>query len=253
MFEDCRSQKQRDQPLVDSFWRHIVRSHGLWVPESLSIDGNWFASLQACPDLEIYRSRCAWNGSCHWRGWSPRDCAATTGAAGGDSRSGTDSRGTLHECAIILSSNGLISPSSTCITLWLKATDVRVSAESGGGEAVKRRSVVSGISHGEVDLIFGGTAKSAGGHVGWLSLGRGVHCCEREEDVESEEKGVHLRAMLALGRKPRETKKTNTEDSGLYVTVHSQGWNLKRWRLEATCKILTTHTVLGARLRDSTE
>ena len=82
---------------------------------------------------------------------------------------------------------------------------------------------MSGIKHGVAEFILGGTAKSAGGHVRWLTLRRGVHCCEREEDVESEEKGVHLRAMLALGRKPRETKKTNTEDSGLYVTVHSQG------------------------------
>ena len=48
-----------------------------------------------------------------------------------------------------------------------------------------------------------GTAKSAGGHVGWLTLGRGVYCCEREEDAESEEKGVHLRGnTLALGRNP---------------------------------------------------
>ena len=51
---------------------------------------------------------------------------------------------------------------------------------------------MSGIKQGVAEFIFGGTAKSAGGHVGWLSLGRGVHCCEREEDVESEEKGVHL-------------------------------------------------------------
>ena len=85
MFEDCQGGKQRDQ----GSYGYIIRRHGLRVPETLSIDGNWFAPLQACPDLDILGGGCACNGSCHWRGWSLRDCAATTGTAGGDSRSGT--------------------------------------------------------------------------------------------------------------------------------------------------------------------
>ena len=49
----------------------------------------------------------------------------------------------------------------------------------------------------EAELILRGTAKRAGGHVGWLTpLGSGVNCCEREEGAESEEKGLHL-----LGRR----------------------------------------------------
>jgi hypothetical protein len=57
-------------------------------------------------------------------------------------------------------------------------------------------------THGEAELILGRTAKSAGGRTGWLTLGRGVYCCEREEGAESEEKRVHHLRDVGLGRKP---------------------------------------------------
>ena len=68
------------------------------------------------------------------------------------------------------------------------------------------------MTQGQAEFIFGGTAKCAGGNVGWLTLGRGVYCCEREEDAESEEKGVHLRGNVGFGKETEEKK--NTEDSG---------------------------------------
>lgn len=86
---------------------------------------------------------------------------------------------------------------------------VSIFTRNGGVAAEQVCSVVAVSTHGEAELIDGGTAKSAGGHVGWLIPRRGVHCCEREEGAKSEEKGVHLRGMLTLGR-----KKTNTEDNG---------------------------------------
>ena len=82
----------------------------------------------------------------------------------------------------------------------MEVTDVGVFAEkvvriftlNGGVAAEQVRSVVAVNTHAEAELILRGTAKRAGGHAGWLALGRGVNCCEREEGAESEEKGVHL-------------------------------------------------------------
>lgn len=162
----------------------------------LSLDENWFTPLQACPDFDFLRCRCACNGSCHWRGWSPRDCAATTGTAGGDSRSGTEtSVVVLRECA------GSVGVSAEKVVGFF--------TRNGGVAAEQVRSVVAMDTQGEAELILGGTAKSAGGRAGWLTLGRGVYCCEREEGADGEEKGVHLLGMLAWGSIPM---KTNTKD-----------------------------------------
>jgi hypothetical protein len=68
----------------------------------------------------------------------------------------------------------------------------------------------------EAELILGGTAKSAGGRAGWLTLGRGVYCCEREEGAESEEKGVHLLGDVGLGKEP-------TKDGGCDESYFIQG------------------------------
>ena len=111
--------------------------------------------------------------------------------------------------------------------------------------AVKVRSVVDGGTKGKAELILVGTAISAAGHVGWLTLGRGVYCCEREEDVESEEEeGVHLwGTMLALGRKQRKVF-ASPFDIRLQNKIIA--------RVEAYKILITYYSALGARLRGHT-
>ena len=71
-------------------------------------------------------------------------------------------------------------------------------------------------------------------------MGRGVYCCECEEDAESEEKGVHLRGNAGFGKEPK-GKKT------LKTAVDSSWSGLNVGGLKPTyLKILTTHTALGA-------